>query len=141
MGLSKLNTDSKLENEGVWVLVHSDTDENGKDYDVRIRVRRAGGTNKKYERAKAAAFRPHQRQMRAGMLADEQVERLMQGVYSLHVVCAWENVDINDEMVECTPENVLAVFKAYPFIWEAVFETSQSMDVYREELEEAAGNS
>ena len=141
MGLSKLDTDAKLENEGVPVVVHTDTNAEGEEYDVRIVVKRAGGENKRYLKAKNDAFKVHQRQLRLGQFSDERFTKILQGVYSRHVVTSWENVDLDGEMVECTPENVLAVFIRYPVVWEAVLEVSQSAEIYREDVEESVKNS
>jgi len=131
-------TDTQLESAGVW-LQYGETDD-GKP--IRIRVARAGGSNKRYNKALQAAIRPVQRLVATGNMPIERSTTIVQGVFSRHVILEWENVDIEDEAdVPFTPENAMRLFTVLPGIWEDIQEQASSSAIFRDVVrEEVLGN-
>lgn len=128
---SYLTDHEKEAKEGVW-----------KDYQggIRIRILRAGGTNKKFHRLRNEALRPHQRQFVRGTIDPETVNQILLDVFSRSIVVDWQNVkDIEGNDVSCTPENVRSLFAAVPDLFDDVQEDANRMANFALERAEQAG--
>lgn len=136
---SAYETDPKLETEGVWLPVGT----NSKGETSAIRIRRAGGANQMFAKVFEFKSKPHRRLMDIPGALDQRVqERVMREVYAEAVVIGWENIDGRDgQPLEFTKENVLQLFTDLPDLFRVIVKESQDMALYRKEVREVeAGN-
>lgn len=92
---------------------------------IRVLVARAGGSNKAFEKVVKNLTKPYRQLLKAvqaGSASDDDakvLEDLMQQAYAQTVVRGWEGIQLKKDgpMVECTPENVLTIFKTIPQLW------------------------
>lgn len=146
MGLRKLfKTNTGLETSGV-VIEYSDV--------CRIRIARAGGGNKRYAKAVEKATRPYRRAIAAGSFSEEKANEILMAVYAETVVLDWQvkrgeewlsGIDPEDvgqagaELLPVTAENVVAAFKYLPDLYLDLMQQAQSIALFRDEVNEAAG--
>ncbi len=140
-------TDKGLEQAGVYL-----------DYGkFRVKVARAGGANKAFQRLLEAKLRPYQRAIKTETIDPELAEKIMLEVYSKTVVLAWETKVKNEEtgveewkpliqtvtgeLVKPSPEDIADIFKALPDLFADIQDQSNKAAVFREEILEAnSGN-
>lgn len=135
-------TDDRTEREGVWL-----------DYgDFRIRVSRAGGSNKRYQKALEEESRQHRRAIDLGIMDNDLAEDLLRRVYAKTVVRGWQVKDEQGEwqdgieaedgsLMPVTEENVLATFRELPDLFADVQEQASRIALFRAKArEEASGN-
>lgn len=101
------DTNSDLESsEGVWLKFPGNR---------RIRILRAGGSNKAFARRYNTLIKPHRRDMDTGTLDPAISEQIMRQLYAERVVLGWENINTSDGTpVPCTVENVTAYLERFP---------------------------
>lgn len=141
-------TDKGLERAGVLL-----------DYgQFRVRIARAGGSNKSYQRLLEAKLRPYQRAIKTETIDPDLAEDIVREVYAKTVVLGWET-KVEDktapegykwqsklqttagELVAPTPEAIAALFKELPDLFADIQEQSTKAAVFREAINEAnAGN-
>ena len=136
-------TDPELEKAGVWI-----------DYsdEYRIRLARAGGANKAFQKQLERASRKYRRLLATDNMPPETVKKLMRETFAKTVVLDWET-KVGDEMVKGieNPEggdllpvnydNILATFEILPDLFEDLQSQAQSIANFRAAIrEEAAGN-
>lgn len=133
-------TDSDVETKGVLLRYGPD---------IRILVARAGGANKAFERIIKTLTKPHRQLLKAvqsgnGSDADALVlENIMKEAYAKTVVLGWEGIQLerNGPLVECKPENVLALFNKIPQMWIDIRDfASNYINFLSENTEEVAKN-
>jgi hypothetical protein len=117
---------------------------------VEMMVARAGGSNKKFSRVLTRLSKPHRRAIQTEILDEKIGNRLMMEAYAEAVVMSWKgftkdiitkNDEDGDVQLECTQENIIAVFEALPELFADVQKMSQTMSLYRAEtLEADSGN-
>jgi len=151
MGLrDQFATDSSLETKGIVV-----------DYgDDRIRIARAGGANKRYERLLESKTKHLRRAISVGAISGDQSMAILREVYAETVILDWQhNVgtledpvwekginpkDVGDEsegLLPVNPENVKRVLIALPDLFIDLQQQAQVGALYRQEINEAsAGN-
>ncbi len=137
-------TDPKAESETGIILDFGD---------YKIRIARAGGKNKKFERLFKARFEPYQRQLKAGTMSNETALDLMVNLYADAVILSWESKDsegnfvdgIHDENGEIIPtnrENIVKTLLALPDQFKEVQDAADKLSLWRiETLEEKTKNS
>lgn len=135
MGLySNYKTDENLETSGV-ILSYG---ENSKGKKIAIKVARAGGSNKAFQRVMAAKTRPYRRQIDQGTLSNETLEGLLREVYADTVILGWENVeDENEKELEFNRENVIKVFKDLPDLFTDVRAGASEAAAFRADILDA----
>lgn len=135
MGLySSYKTDENLETAGI-ALVVGETDAGKK---VCIKIARAGGANKAFQRVLAAKTRPYRRQIDQNTMSNSVMEGLMAEVYADTVVLDWENVtDENDNPLDCTRENIIKVFTDLPDLFSDVRAGAADSSAFRAEILDA----
>lgn len=139
---SIFGTDPKVERDGAWL-----------DFgEFRVRVARAGGANKSYQRALEEESREHRRVIELNALDPELAEDILRRVYARAVVRDWETkrdgemvqgIELEDgaELLPVNPENVLAAFRAFPDLFSTIQADAASIAMFRAGLREsAAGN-
>jgi hypothetical protein len=140
---SQFKTDKSREQTGLWLNYGS----------YQVRIARAGGSNKAFQKKIEVLTRPYRRAIATGTMEPELAEQLMQQAYAETVVLGWRVVQEDGTFVEgqmhaedgsllpYTLENVLATFKKLPDLYDDIREQAQSMVLFREGLrEEASGN-
>lgn len=138
-------TDKGLEQAGVYL-----------DYGkFRVKVARAGGSNKAFARLLEAKLRPYQRAIKTETIDPELAEKIMLDVYARTVVVGWETKVEKDgkeewqpllqnaqgDLVKPSPEAIAELFKALPDLFADIQEQTNKAAIFREAvLETNAGN-
>jgi len=143
MALNKtFGTNEALETKGIVV-----------DYgDARIRIARAGGSNKKFAKAIAVATKPFRRAIAADAMDPEKALDIMRSVYAQTIILDWETkvngefkrgidpVDAGQKAGELLPptvDNIEAVLKHLPDLFSDLQSQSQSLALFRAEVDES----
>jgi len=129
LSLYKLfKTDPRCETEGV-TLDYGDG--------VKIRIARAGGSNKNYIKAMDRLGRKYHRELGLDILPEETATRLYQELYADSVILGWEGVsDEAGNLLPFSREAVLKVFADLPDLWNDVRAQAQSIELFRADLTE-----
>lgn len=140
-------TDKGLEQAGVYL-----------DYGkFRVKVARAGGSNKAFQRMLEAKLRPFQRAIKTETIDPELAEKIMLEVYAKTIVLSWETKvkdeatgvekweplmqTVSGEMVKPSADELVKLFKALPDLFADIQDQAGKAAVFREEINEAnAGN-
>lgn len=151
MGLkAQFATDVSLETKGIVIDYGND----------RIKIARAGGANKKFERLLEAKTKHLRRAIAVGAIGNEQSMAIMRECYAEAVVLDWETntgtlaepkwergIDPKDagekgkELLPCTPANYKKVFLHLPDLFIDLQQQAQAGASYRTEINEgSAGN-
>lgn len=131
-------TDDKVETEGVE-LNYGD---NGHKEDTIIKVARAGGSNKDYQKAMTKALRPVQKQIQTQTLTDEAFNKIRLQVFLKTIIKGGSGlVDAEGKKLDFTPENVEAVLTALPDLFLDIVEQASNPALFRLDItEDAAKN-
>ena len=136
-------TDSEREKTGVWL-----------DYgDFMVKIARAGGSNKMYQKKLDRLTRQYRRAIATETLDPEVAEDLLRRAYASAVILYWKTkVDgefqqgISDKdpekpLLPVTKENVLATLRELHDLFLDIQSQAQSMALFRTALrDEASGN-
>jgi hypothetical protein len=139
---AQFKTDAAMESGGVWL-----------DYgDFKLKIARAGGANKKFQKVLEARTKPFRRAMQTETMNNDKAMEILRGVYAETIVLAWETkVDgefksgiENPEGGDLLPynsANVTEVFNTLPDLFADIQEQSNKVAIFREELLESdSGN-
>jgi len=128
---ARFKTDTKLEEQGVWV----DFGEG-----LRVRVRRfksrvVQDASKKFNKTEVGVIRK-------GGMGEEAATDILVRIIAEAVIVEWQGVtDENGNELEATFDNKYATLKELPEFRDALFEQSVSMDNFKGELlKESEGN-
>lgn len=135
MGLyTTFKTDENLETSGVDL----DYGMNSKGKPMLIKVARAGGSNKAFQKAMAAKTRPLQRQIQTNTASEEVLTKIIVEVYAETVILGWSGIeDQNDNEMEFSKANVIKLFTDLPDLFADVRQQAQEISIFRSELMEA----
>lgn len=129
-------TDKGLEQEGIWI-----------DYgDFRIKISRAGPSNKKFKRAFEAAMKPHRRAMANDTLSDKVADRVTQQVWAETIVMGWDSplggdvIPYGDGELKFNAENCVKLFQDLPDLFVDIREQSTKLGLFVADAETDAGN-
>jgi len=137
----QFKTNPDVEKEGVWL-----------DYgDFRVRIGRAGGANKDFQKVAERLARPYRRAIATNSIPREKAEELLMATYAEAVVKGWEIKDgdgwtpgiegPDGDILDVNVENILATFQALPTLYEDVQTQAQSWALFKADIREAsAGN-
>ena len=141
--MSQFKTDPELETSGVEV-----------DYgEFAVRIARAGGANKEYQKTLEKKTQPYRRAIDQGVFPRERLEAILMEVFSEAVVLNWYVGEESDrkrgiedpdsgKIVEPTPAAILKVFKALPDLFWDLHEQAGKLAVFRRAaVEEESKNS
>lgn len=111
------------------------------DYgDFEIKIARAGGANKRFNRILRVKAQPFQRAIQTQTLDDERSNRLMYEVYAASVILGWTGVtDDEGKTISFTYENCIALFEKYPDLFADIQEQAQNIRLFKEEIREEDG--
>lgn len=121
MDISKLKTDSNLEEEGVLVPLG----------DAKIKVARMG--NKRYQAAFNRRMTPHKNAARAGIVADEVVEQILIEVIAETVLLDWEGIKEDGVPLPYSRENAIRVLTEIRAFRDIVVSIADRMETFRRE--------
>jgi len=135
-------TDPGLEKDGVWL-----------DYTTfRVKVARAGGANKEYEKLALEIFKPYKRALDHDVLGKGKTMELLRELVARACVKGWQVKDKDDNWVDGidmpdgsvgkpTVENICAAFEAVEPVFRDIKEQAEKHTAYRKErLESEEGN-
>jgi len=117
------------------------------DYDnrVRIHIRRAGGSNRQYQKVLETVTAPFRRAIDTGMLSQERAEELFMEIFARAVVLRWEGVeqgdlDGSDDTAEVifNYDNCMKLFHTLPDLFRDIQEAAGKASLFRMQVEEAA---
>jgi hypothetical protein len=94
-----------------------------------IKIARAGGANKKYNRVLESVSKPYRRAIANGSLPNEKANEILQEVYARSVVLGWGGpgmVDPEGNPLECSVENCIALFKRLPDLFDDIKSQAES---------------
>lgn len=134
----QFSTDPSLEKDGI--LLEYGTTEDGKS--IAIRIARAGGSNKAFERKLEFETKPIRRQLQNDTANNGQLLKILRKVYAETVVLGWENIQGPDgKDMPFTVENCIKLFEDLPDLFTDLQEASRKAALFRKEQREAdAGN-
>lgn len=131
---TQFKTDGALEKEGI-LLEYGVTDD-GKP--ITIRIARAGGANKQYERRMEAEVKPYRRMIQNETIENAVIQRILKKVYAETIVLGWENVQGQDgKPMAFNVENCIQLFEDLPDLFRDIQEQSQRAALFRAEIREA----
>lgn len=131
---SQFQTDAELERKGI-LLEYGET-EDGKP--ICIRIARAGGANKSFEKRMEAETKPIRRQLQNETANNAQLLKILRKVYAETVVLGWENVQDRDgKPIPFTVDNCIQLFTDLPDLFTDVQEQSRRAALFRAQLREA----
>ena len=131
-GLGDFATDKDLEIEGVWVKISDE---------VMIKIRRAGGSNKAYDREVSRLSRPFKQQLQRGTLDNEEAAlKIIRPAFIRTVVLDWEGIkDEHGKDLPFSPQACTELFDTYPDVYNVLKDTSDEMSTFRRrEMEDTA---
>lgn len=124
-------TDPSLETSGVDL--NYGANESGEQ--IIIRIARAGGANKAYEKALANKIRPIKRQIQTGTVAEATLKEIMREVYAETVILGWEGVeDENGDPLPFTSENAKKLFVDLPDLFSDIQGQAQEIAIFRTDV-------
>ena len=127
-------TDKTVETEGVWVPFPH--------VNVKIRLARAGGSNKQWEIERERALRPLRRRYKDQAIPESELFEALLEPFSKLILQDWEGVMKGDKKVECTHKNKVALCRELPdFYHEMLGEAGQLENFRTVEDQEDAGKS
>ncbi len=113
----------------------------------RITLARAGGANKRYEKALEKKSKPHRKAIEAGRFNNSQANGILREVYSETVVLNWETLvdgkfkkgiesPEGGKLLEPTPENIAATFTELPDLFLDIQGQANMSSLYQQTLRE-----
>lgn len=128
---SFFGTDKDVETQGIEL-----------DYgDFWIKVARAGGANKKYNRVLEAVSKPYRRAIANGTLPNDKANEILKEVYAKAVVLDWGGdgmVDVDGiTPLQFSAANCLALFNRLPDLFDDVKAQAESFVNFKIEDAEA----
>lgn len=144
---SQFSTTPEAEVNGIWL-----------DYgDTRVKIARAGGTNKLYASTFEVLSRPYRRAIQNSLISEEQARAITIAAAAKAIVKDWEvasGKDANGETIwkkgipsrngtvlEFSEENIIRIFTELPEFFNNVNQASQDVSLFRaDDLEADAKN-
>lgn len=138
-------TDEALEKEGIVL-----------DYgDYAVKIKRAGGANRRFAQVLEAKQKPHRRQIQNETLPEDVARKLLAEAYAEAVILNWGHrkdpdseiqwghlPDEEGNLLPCTPPHVVATLIALPEWFADIREQASKVALFRrQEIEDTAGNS
>lgn len=130
---SQFKTDGSLEKSGI--LIEYGQTETGNP--ICIRIARAGGANKAYEKRMEAEVKPYRRMIQNETIEKALIDRILRKVFAETVVLGWENVE--DETGKAIPfsvDNCIKLFEDLPDLFKDIQEQAQRAALFRAEIRE-----
>lgn len=135
---SQFETDKSLEQDGIY-LEYGPSSNGGL---TRIKIARAGGSNKNYSKALEKFSRLHRVSLENETLSNEVAEKALLEVFCSAVLLGWENVDGRDgKPLPFTKENAMALMTDLPDLYANIQKQASKASLFRKgEMEAELGN-
>lgn len=124
--------DEQLEEAGVFL-----------DYgDFRIKITRAGATNRRFRQVMSQKMKPHRRAMSNDTMSNDLAERVTREVWAETIVLGWDSALGKDKIpykgaaYQFSKENCVALFKDLPDLFIDVREQSMKLGLFIDENED-----
>ncbi len=130
-------TDTKVEREGIWNVYAPG---------VEIRLARAGGSNKFFLKTMKRLAAPHRRALQTDSVDEDILKDIFIQAYAAAIVTGWKGFtkdlithdDADAETVlDFNRDNVEAVLRAQPDLFIDIQKSSDTLSLYRAEINEA----
>ncbi len=132
----QFETSPDLERKGVLL----DYGKNKDGTDIMIRIARAGGANKQYDKRMEILTKPMRRQIQNETVEAEAIDRVFRKVWAETVVLGWEHVQDEDgKEIPFSVDNCIALFEKLPDLFADIQEQSRKAALFRQENLEADG--
>jgi hypothetical protein len=119
----KFGTDADVESKGI-VIDYGDG--------VRIRVARAGGSNKAYLRAIEKLSRKYRQQIQLDIISGDESAELFREIYADTIVLGWEGVTAKDGTpIPFSKTACVKLFEDLPDLFDDIFRQARRMDLFR----------
>lgn len=125
---AQFKNDEKYERDGVTL----DLGDAGK-----FKIARAGGANKRFEKAFSKAMRPYRRRIETNTVTNDELQKEVVKVFAKTVILGWEGVtgkDGND--LPFTYENCVTVMTDLPDLFREIHEAATEQALFREQISE-----
>lgn len=107
---------------------------------ARFRVRRAGGSNRKFLTTMSAKLRPHRRAIAAGTMDEDVANDIQLEIYYETVVIGWEGVtDREGKPLEYNLANFKMVMRDLPDLWATLREETDNMKNFQADAAKVDG--
>jgi len=125
----KFSTDADVESKGL-VIDYGDG--------IRLRIARAGGSNKAYLRAVEKLSRKYRQQIQLDIISGDESAELFREIYAETIVLGWEGVtDREGKAVPFSRDACIKLFEDLPDLFDDVFRQARRMDLFRSFTNEA----
>ncbi len=135
-------TDTAVERDGVWVEYAPG---------VEVRIARAGGSNKHFAKVMERLAKPHRRAIQTDSVDADVLRDIFIKAYAQAIIVDWkgftkdlithDDADAEEELT-LNKDNVEAVLRAQPNLFTDIQKASDTISMYRAEINEAdSGNS
>lgn len=146
---SQFATDRNVEKDGIFITYD----------DVRIRIARAGGANRQFNRVFQQEIKPVEQRMKRDKLSDAESDKLTATIYAKAVILGWETNfgsedkpewrptftipasrkagRPEDEVLEFTPDNVVRVLLMLPEMFADIRDQATTASNFRVDEDEA----
>ncbi len=118
-------TNKELEKEGVWFDISED---------VGFLLSPLKTSNPKVKAAFAKHHKPYARQIELGTIEDKKVTEISIKIFLQCCLLDWRGVEIDDKVVEFSPEIAMKFFMELPDLFYTLWEHCQDFKNYREEM-------
>jgi hypothetical protein len=131
MKIGHFTTDARLEQDGVWVDVAQG---------LRLKVARL--SNPRFLAFSRKISKPHQRQLRLGILDDATIRNLAALAMSRHILLDWEGLeDDRGQPIPYSADKAHELLKTVPDFYRLIEELAADADLFKQqETEELKGN-
>lgn len=102
-----------------------------------IRIHRAGGSNRKYERIYSAKLKPHRRKLQLGTIEPELLRRIQIEAFAEAVVVGWSGIKSGGVDVPFSASACVDLFNALPELFDDVQRAAGDISLFRKEVKEA----
>jgi hypothetical protein len=121
-------TDPELEKKGILL----DYGKNADGTSICIRIARAGGANKQFDKRMEALTKPIRRQLQNETAEAEQIDTIFRKLWAETVVLGWENVQDEDgKPIPFNVANCVALFDKLPDLFADIQEQSRKAALFR----------
>ncbi len=129
-------TDQKLDVEGIWL-----------DYgDFRIKIGRAGATNKRFKKTFEARMKPFRRAMQSDTMNTDVADKITREVWAETIVITWDSplganvMPYKGEAFAFNIDNCKKLFEELPDLFIDVREQSMKLGLFLEDAGTDSGN-
>jgi len=107
---------------------------------AKFRVRRAGGSNRKFAAVFSAKTKPYRRAIDMGTMAEEVSQRLLMEVYFEAIMLGWEGVtDKRGTPMQYNLENFVTLMTDLPDLWSTIRAECDNIHNFQDETNKADG--